>query len=115
MRYSNRHFGTFLFLLSALLLVLACYFGYRAGCLFDGKSGIGGLAAMKISERYSLFSLAAIAASFISVFLGIYIFTRRHVQATLAVFLLVLSFGVPFTVWLVYEGEVHGTQRCNPI
>jgi hypothetical protein len=114
MRWTNRHFGTCLLGLSALLFVAVYYFAFRAGCSFDGKGGSGGMAAMKIAERYTFFSLIAILASFISAFLGIYALTRRHVQVTLAVFLLVLTFGVPFTLWLGYEGDTHGTQSCHP-
>ena len=115
MRWSHRHFGTAILFIAALLLVLVYYSAFRAGCLFDGEHGAAGSEAMHISERYSMLSMAAILASFALAFLGIYLLTRRHVRATLAVFLLVLTFGVPFTLWLGISADVHGAQSCKRV
>lgn len=114
MHWSHRHVGTMMICLAILLLALGYYFAFHAGCVFDGKQGVGSVEAMETSERYSLWSFGTELASFISVFIGIYIVTRRNTQATIAIFLLVLTLGVPFTLWLSFEGSVHGTQTCHP-
>jgi len=106
MRWSNRFSGTGLLCVSALLLLVVYYFAFREGC-------IGGIEAMPVSNRDFLLSLGTIAASFASAFLGIYILTRRQFKAAFAVFLLVLTFSVPFTLWLSMEGSGHGTRTCH--
>lgn len=94
--------------MSALLLVVVYYFAFRAGCVFHDQHE-----SAIISEPYSMFSLLAVLASFISAILSIYIFTRHHVKATLAVFLLILSIGVPFTLWLSMTAAGNGAQTCR--
>ncbi len=110
----NSYAGFFFLGIAALLLIVNFYFSFRAGCVFDGKQLTGGIEALKISEKYSSISTIVASASFVSIFAGIYVLVRRNIQATLAVFLLVFTFGVPFTWWLSLEASIRGTQTCNP-
>ena len=100
--------------LAPVALGVAYYVAYLSGCTFDGKQGIGDIAAMQISARYGLWALAAVLSAFILLFAGIFLLCRRNANETFALFLLIAVVGLPFSFWLTFEGSVHGTQVCKP-
>ena len=109
---SQRMLGTALLIGAALLIVAACYFSYRSGCVFDGKQGLGDLAA---SKPFSFWSLAMLPASCLLFAVGIGLVSSHSFWPAFSVGLSAfVVLVIPVSFFALYSASISGTHACNP-
>jgi hypothetical protein len=94
-----------------LLLAAACFFSYRSGCVFNAYHGYGNFELGNSYDALALVLLVAeipcLVASAVLVCRGLLL---RAVLATSALLL-----GVPLTIYLMLEANLHGVLQCKPV
>ena len=104
--------GTVAFVISAGCIAAACYFSYRAGCIFDGKQGLGDKAAAEPFENASLAFLLAAGLAFSA---GVTFLPRQFSWfMPLSGVLCFVTLVLPLTVVLLFGISGQGTMACNP-
>jgi|SRR6185312_14372911 len=109
---SQRTLGTASLIGAALLIVAACYFSYRSGCVFDGKQGLGDLAA---SKPFSFWSMALLPASGLLFAAGIGLVSRHPFWPAFSIGLgAFVVLVIPLSFFALFSASISGTQACNP-
>jgi len=100
------------FTLAAALIAVACYFSYRSGCVFDGKTGTGDIAA---AEQFNLPWLTSICVSGLFFSIGGSLVPPRFSWfALLNGFLAFVLFIFPLAAFLMFGAANNGVRDCNP-
>ncbi|GAB3357529.1 hypothetical protein GCM10027430_26910 [Lysobacter tyrosinilyticus] len=108
----RRTLGICCFILSAASIAVACYFSYRSGCLFDGKTGVGDMAAARQFDLPWFTSLCAAATFFAT---GVSLVPSRFSWHTLLAGLLAFTVLVlPIAAFLMFGSANSGVSDCNP-
>jgi hypothetical protein len=109
---SQRTLGTASLIGAAFVIAAACYFSYRSGCVFDGKQGLGDLAA---SKPFSLWSLASVPASGLLFAIGVGLLSRHPFWPAFSVGLgAFVVLAIPLSFFALFSASISGTQACNP-
>lgn len=102
--------GCLLLLLAPLLAAVACYAQWRAGCLFDAKSGLGDYAA---SGSWSISALVAMALGLVSLIAGLVLVVRGSAAVVLGSALFFGILFVPLAVLALAAAEASGIRGCG--
>jgi len=110
MHHRTLSIGCFIF--AATLIAVACYFSYRSGCVFDGKTGTGDVAA---AEQFDLPGLISICVSGLFFSVGASLVPARFSWfALLNGFLAFVLFILPLSAFLMFGTASEGVMHCNP-
>jgi hypothetical protein len=94
-----------------LLLAAACFFSYRSGCVFNPYHGYGNFA---LGNSYDALALVLLVAEILCLVASAVLICRglllRTILATSA-----LVLGVPLTIYLMLEANLHGVLQCKPV
>lgn len=109
---SSRVYSIFCLVLSAVCIAGVCYFSYRSGCVFDGKTGTGDMAA---SKRFDLPWLVLLFLSFLFFMIGVSLAPVRRswhifIGGLIGYAVLIL----PLTLFFMFLTANKGTSDCNP-
>lgn len=110
MAMSRSRVGYLLMLLAPLLAAVACYAAWRAGCLFDAKSGVGDYVA---SGPWSISALVVMALGLVSLIAGFVLVVRGSAAVILGSALFFGILFVPLAVLALAAAEASGTRSCG--
>ena len=96
---------------SAISLAVAGLCSYQSGCVFDGKQGLGDLAA---SEPYTTGALIAFVAALVFLCLGFGILRRWSSTQLVPALVIAGMLGIPGFGFLSFEASIYGTKQCHP-
>ena len=97
---------------AALVMAVACYLGWKSGCVFDSKQGFGD-AKLGIFLSNWAFACALLACGLL-VF-SVLLFARRTLPLLVVVasVLLVALIAVPSSILLLLVAESYGVAACK--
>jgi len=96
--------GASLLMAALLLLVSACFFQYRSGCVFDGKQGSGDAA---LARHYDSITNGLLIAELVCLMAAVLFITQRRLRQRLAMATLALMLAAPVSVFLILEANIR--------